>query len=126
MAADRPAANADLIGHSTLNLFNRLDEVLHQRTRLALLCALSWNGELDFNQLRSTLGLSDGNLARHITVLQAADLVETDKRTDGHRRRTYISLTPLGEASLDSHLRILGEISETHRGQSDARPSVAG
>jgi len=115
-----------VVGRPTLNLFDHLDDVVHQRTRLGVLCALSWNRELDFNGLRSTLCLSDGNLARHITVLQAADLVETDKRIEGHRRRTYISPTPLGDASLEAHLRILGIIARTHQGWMNGRLDATG
>jgi len=103
------------IGASPTELFLSLEEVVHQRTRLALLCVLVWRGELDFNSLRDVLSLSDGNLARHITVLQAADLVETDKRTEGHRRRTYITATEQGSAALDSHVEAMARIVCAHQ-----------
>lgn len=100
---------------STVDLFLTLDEVVHQRTRLAVLCVLRWRGELDFNTLRDELALSDGNLARHVTVLRAADLVETTKRTEGRRRRTYITATEQGAAALDAHVDAMANIVNVHQ-----------
>jgi DNA-binding MarR family transcriptional regulator len=87
-----------------------LDEVVHQRTRLALLCELSAVRDLDFNTLRDRLRLSDGNLARHLTVLKAAALIATDKRTEGTRRRTYARLTDAGRAALRNELHVLAAL----------------
>lgn len=101
-------------GGCPAELFLTLDEVVHQRTRLAVLCVLRWRGELDFNTLRDALALSDGNLARHITVLRAADLVETAKRTEGRRRRTYICTTKQGFEALNSHVEAMAEIVRAH------------
>lgn len=84
-----------------------LDEIVHQRTRLALLCELSAVHELDFNSLRDRLRLSDGNLARHLTVLKAAALVDTVKRTEGPRRRTFAHLTDAGKSALHKELHLL-------------------
>jgi DNA-binding MarR family transcriptional regulator len=57
--------------------------------------------------MKALLGLSDGNLARHLTVLRAAAFVVLEKRTEGVRRRTYASLTPRGVEALAEEFRLL-------------------
>jgi hypothetical protein len=45
-----------------------LDDVIHQRSRLGIIVVLAEAGGADFTYLRDTLGLTDGNLGRHIQV----------------------------------------------------------
>jgi DNA-binding transcriptional ArsR family regulator len=90
-----------------------LDDVVHQRTRLALLCELNAAGELDFNSMKDLLCLSDGNLARHLTVLRAAGLIDLEKRVEGaasahlrHAHRKGIRRTGRGiRAARKAHRR---------------------
>jgi hypothetical protein len=42
-----------------------LDRLIHERTRLALVSALAANTLLTFNDLKSLLAISDGNLSAH-------------------------------------------------------------
>lgn len=129
-ASDRSEAVAshELGCNRHFDMFTSLDEIVHQRTRLSLLCVLCWRGELDFNTLRDTLELSDGNLARHITVLRAADMVETEKRTEGRRRRTYIRLTDLGCGALEEQVASMAAIVASHGAHADIadRTELAG
>ncbi len=46
-----------------------LDDVIHQRVRLGVLSILAQTREADFTYLRDTLGVTDGNLGRHLDVL---------------------------------------------------------
>jgi DNA-binding transcriptional ArsR family regulator len=101
---DLPAGSEPML---PLNPCLCLDDVVHQRTRLALLCELDAAGELDFNSLKALLGLSDGNLARHLTVLRAASLVDLEKRIEGGRRRTFASLTARGTDALQEEFKLL-------------------
>jgi DNA-binding transcriptional ArsR family regulator len=87
-----------------------LDDVVHQRTRLALLCELNAAGELDFNSMKDLLCLSDGNLARHLTVLRAAGLIDLEKRVEGRRRRTYATLTGKGSDALAEEFALLEKL----------------
>ena len=52
--------------------FDRLDDVVHQRTRLGVLTILAEVDSAAFTYLRDELGLSDGNLSRHLRVLEEA------------------------------------------------------
>lgn len=80
-----------------------LDELVHQRARLGILAMLREAAKVDFVRLRDTLGLTDGNLARHIQVLSEAGLVSTKKA----QSRTWVSLTAAGKRAFDKELAAL-------------------
>jgi DNA-binding MarR family transcriptional regulator len=80
-----------------------LDELVHQRARLGILAMLREAAKVDFVRLRDTLGLTDGNLARHLQVLNEAGLVTTKKA----QSRTWVSLTAAGRKAFDKELDLL-------------------
>jgi DNA-binding MarR family transcriptional regulator len=88
----------------------QLDDVVHQRVRLGILAVLAEAKRADFGYLRDALDLSDGNLSRHIQVLQEADLVSVEKGYEGRRPRTWVSATRRGRSALDAELRSLREL----------------
>jgi len=73
-----------------------LDPVFHERVRLGILVLLVQADELDFTTLREALGVTDGNLAQHLRVLEEAGVVAVRKTFVGRRPRTYYRLTPAG------------------------------
>lgn len=83
------------------------EEIVHQRTRLAILAILSEAGEADFAFLRKTLGLTDGNLGRHLEILVEAGYVSARKGYDGRRSRTWARLTPKGQSALQVEVATL-------------------
>jgi hypothetical protein len=87
-----------------------LDEVVHQKTRLALLTVLDESGRADFAYLKRTLGLTDGNLGRHLDVLAEQSLIMISKVIDGRRARTWAAITPLGHGALAAEMKALAEI----------------
>jgi DNA-binding MarR family transcriptional regulator len=88
----------------------RLDDTVHQRVRLGILAVLQEAKRADFTYLRDALGLSDGNLSRHVQVLEEAGLVKVEKGFEGRRPRTWISATRAGRAALDVELRALRDL----------------
>ncbi|HET6818425.1 MAG TPA: transcriptional regulator [Mycobacteriales bacterium] len=80
------------------------DESVHQPNRLAILVVLREAGRADFGYLKQTLGLTDGNLGRHLSSLEEAGLVELSKGFEGRRPRTWAKLTPKGRRALDAEL----------------------
>ena len=82
-------------------------EVVHQRSRLAVLTVLYEVGEADFGELRQVTGLSDGNLSRHLTVLEDAGLVDIRKGFVGRRPRTWVNMTSAGRTAYEHELQIL-------------------
>lgn len=88
----------------------RLDDTTHQRTRLGILAILSETTRADFAYLRNALGLTDGNLSRHLSVLEEAGLVAVTKVFEGRRPRTWAQSTRKGKAALDRELHALRDL----------------
>jgi DNA-binding MarR family transcriptional regulator len=88
----------------------RLDDTVHQRVRLGILAVLREAGRADFGYLRDALELTDGNLSRHIAVLEQAGLVKVDKGFEGKRPRTWVQATRAGRAALKAELAALQEL----------------
>jgi DNA-binding MarR family transcriptional regulator len=88
----------------------RLDDTVHQRVRLGILAVLSEVARADFGYLRGALELTDGNLSRHLTVLEQAGLVQVEKGFEGRRPRTWVVATPAGRKALQEEMQALREL----------------
>jgi DNA-binding MarR family transcriptional regulator len=95
--------------HPTLELV----EVVHQRVRLGILAVTVEAGQVDFGYLKQRLELTDGNLSRHLQVLEGADLVKVVKGYEGKRPRTWVKATAAGREALDAELNALRELLTT-------------
>jgi DNA-binding MarR family transcriptional regulator len=93
----------------------QLDDTVHQRVRLGILAVLSEARRADFGYLRDALELTDGNLSRHLAVLEQAGLVKVEKRFEGKRPRTWVQSTRAGRAALKAELKALRELMERVR-----------
>ena len=89
-----------------------IDPVIHERVRLAIVSALAVAPEMSFNDLKSTLGLSDGNLSAHATSLQKAGYIEIGKTFKGRRPHTTMRLTALGQEAFRGYVETLRKIIE--------------
>lgn len=85
----------------------RLDDTVHQRVRLGILAVLVEAARVDFGYLRGELGLTDGNLSRHLRVLEDAGLVSAEKTFEGRRPRTWVAVTAQGRAALEAEVAAL-------------------
>jgi DNA-binding MarR family transcriptional regulator len=88
----------------------RLDDTVHQRVRLGILAVLSEASRADFGYLRDALELTDGNLSRHLAVLEAAGLVKVEKTLDGKRTRTWVQATKVGKQALQAEVAALRDL----------------
>ena len=84
-----------------------LDDVVHHRTRLGILAVLREVDRAEFGYLRDALGLTDGNLSRHLRTLEAAGHIQVRKGYQGKRPRTWLRLTTHGTKALDQELAAL-------------------
>lgn len=84
-----------------------LDERIHQRTRLGILGVLTEAGSVSFTHLRDTLDLSDGNLSRHLRVLEDGDLITIRKSFKGRVPQTTVVATAKGREALAAYLDTL-------------------
>jgi DNA-binding MarR family transcriptional regulator len=88
----------------------RLDDTVHQRVRLGILAVLTEARRADFAYLRDALDLTDGNLSRHIAVLEQAGLVKVEKGFEGKRPRTWVEATRSGRKALAAEVSALREL----------------
>ena len=87
-----------------------IDAVIHERARLAIVAALAVSAELSFNELKSMLGLTDGNLSAHSRTLDEAGYVVVEKSFRGRRPYTALRLTPKGRKAFSRYLETLRQI----------------
>jgi DNA-binding MarR family transcriptional regulator len=88
----------------------RLDDTVHQRVRLGILAVLSEARRADFSYLREALELTDGNLSRHLQVLEEAGLVKVEKGFEGRRPRTWVEATRQGRRALEAEMSALRDL----------------
>ena len=99
--------------------YEGLDRILHEKARLGILTSLSTRPEgLLFGDLRRLCALTDGNLNRHLEVLQEAGLVEIWKRFEGKRPQTLVRLSREGRRRF---LEYLGELEKVLKDAKKAR-----
>lgn len=86
---------------------NLIDEVIHQRTRLAIMATLTGLESLDFNDLKAQLGLTDGNLSTHLAALERSGYVAIKKSFRGRKPRTTVAQTTTGRKALTNYVNLL-------------------
>lgn len=107
--------------------YGGLDRVMHEKARLGLLMSLMTHSKslakgpakgLAFSDLKKLCGLTDGNLSRHLHVLQEAGLVEIVKTFKDARPHTQVRVTAGGRK------RFLDYLGELERVVRDAAPAA--
>lgn len=91
--------------------YDGLDRVIHEKARLGLLTSLMAHPKgLSFADLKQLCALTDGNLSRHLQVLQEAGLVEVIKGYEGNRPHTTCRLTKSGRKRFLDYLSVLEQL----------------
>ena len=81
-----------------------LNVLVHHRIRLGIVSALAGVESLSFNELKSLLKLTDGNLSVHSRKLEDAGYIAVEKKFEGRVPRTEYRLTAAGRAALERYL----------------------
>lgn len=77
--------------------YEGIDRVIHEKARLSIVASLASHPDgLLFNDLKDLCALTDGNLSRHLTVLQDAGVVDVKKSFQNNRPQTMCKLTAPG------------------------------
>lgn len=88
--------------------YEGLDRVFHEKARLGMLTSLAAHPKgLAFGELKQLCGLTDGNLSRHLKVLEDAGLVEIRKGYEKNRPHTACRLTKGGRKRFFEYLSVL-------------------
>lgn len=91
--------------------YDGLDRVLHEKARLGILTSLAAKVDgLVFSDLKALCNLTDGNLSRHLTVLQEAGIVEIQKGFRGRRPQTLCRLTEEGRKRYLDYVAVLESV----------------
>lgn len=98
--------------------YEGLDRVLHEKARLGILTALLNRPEgLRFTELKALCSLTDGNLSRHIQVLQDSGLIQVWKGKEDGRSQTLVRLSKQGRRQFVAYLSELQRVIEDARRQ---------
>lgn len=89
------------------NPFDNLDKVLEHRLRLQIMSVLVTNDVFDFNTLKETLNVTDGNLASHIKALEKEKYLSVNKTFVDRKPNTKYKITERGRTSFKKHLDAL-------------------
>jgi DNA-binding HxlR family transcriptional regulator len=91
--------------------YEGLDRAIHEKARLGVLTSLMAHPSgLAFADLKQLCGLTDGNLSRHLQVLQDAGMVEIIKGYAGNRPHTQCRLTHAGRQRFLDYLAVLEQV----------------
>jgi DNA-binding transcriptional ArsR family regulator len=93
------------------------DRVIHERTRLGIVSALAVNPSLTFNELKSILEMTDGNVSVHARKLEEAGYLTTKKSFEGRMPRTEYALTASGRRALEKYLNHMEALIKATRGR---------
>lgn len=92
-----------------------LNKIFDNRVRLSLMSALVVNEALEFTALRRLLGLTDGNLAAHVSVLERNGYVRVAKEFVGRKPQTTYRVTDRGRRAFERHLDALERLIKESR-----------
>src|SRR6201988_2687379 len=91
--------------------YDGLDRVIHEKARLGLMTSLMAHPKgLVFGDLKQLCGLTDGNLSRHLQVLEEAGLIEIQKGYDHNRPQTVCRITAEGRRRYLDYLKVLEQV----------------
>jgi DNA-binding HxlR family transcriptional regulator len=89
--------------------FQKLDKIIHEKWRLAIMALLASRRSWSFQELKAELKMSDGNLITHMRTLHKQGLVSVTKEFHGRPQTTY-SLTAKGRTAFREHINSLEQI----------------
>ena len=106
--------------------YEGLDRIIHEKARLGVLTSLMAHPKgLVFADLKRLCGLTDGNLSRHLQVLEEAGLVDILKGYDDKRPQTICKITANGRRRFLSYLSVLEQVVRDAAETSKDTPALA-
>jgi DNA-binding MarR family transcriptional regulator len=84
-----------------------INKDFESRARLGIMSVLMVEESVDFNFLKETLQLTDGNLASHLRALEEAAYLRVEKQFVGRKPNTRYQATAEGKEAFKNHLDAL-------------------
>ena len=95
------------------DLISGINKVFESRVRLGIMSVLIVNDSYDFNSLKETLDVTDGNLASHLKALEEKGMIRVNKQFIGRKPNTTYSATEAGISDFKQHLKALETLINT-------------
>ena len=92
------------------NPIENLNKTFDSRVRLGIMSALMVNAEINFNDLKELIQVTDGNLASHIKALEDSGYIKVNKGFVGRKTNTVYTATKAGEKAFRAHLDALEQM----------------
>lgn len=89
------------------NPIEQLNKIFDSRIRLGIMSALIVNTEINFNELKELIKVTDGNLASHLKTLEDNNYIKVEKGFIGRKTNTTYSITKAGSKAFRMHLDAL-------------------
>ncbi len=89
------------------NPITGLNKIFDNRIRLGVMSILMVNEEVNFNDLKQMLEVTDGNLATHLLNLEENGFLKVHKGFIGKKTNTTYSVTKAGEKAFNEHITAL-------------------
>lgn len=96
------------------NPIQNLNKILDSRIRLGIMSALIVNDNMNFNELKELIEVTDGNLASHLKTLEDNEYVKVEKGFIGRKTNTTYSVTKAGQKAFKAHLEALEQMIKLH------------
>jgi DNA-binding transcriptional ArsR family regulator len=91
--------------------YDGLDRIIHEHARLSLLTSLVTHSQgLSFGELKQLCALTDGNLSRHLQVLEEAKLITVLKGVEQNRPLTLCRITAVGRKRYIDYFAVLERV----------------
>jgi DNA-binding HxlR family transcriptional regulator len=92
-----------------------LNKTFESRIRLGIMSALMVNADMNFNDLKELLQITDGNLASHLKGLEESGFLKVQKGFIGRKTNTTYAVTKAGEKAFKTHLDALEKMIKSAR-----------
>lgn len=86
------------------NPISGLNKIFDNRIRLGVMSALAVNEEINFNDLKQLLEVTDGNLATHLQNLEDNGFIKVRKGFIGRKTNTTYAITKAGQKAFADHI----------------------
>src|SRR3954470_5071916 len=92
------------------NPIGQLNKIFDSRIRIGIMSALMVNEDVSFNDLKTLIDVTDGNLASHLKTLEDNSYIKVEKSFIGRKTNTSYSVTRSGEKAFKVHIDALEKI----------------
>ena len=93
-----------------INPIGQLNKIFDSRIRIGIMSALMVNENVNFNDLKALIDVTDGNLATHLKTLEENNFIKVQKGFIGRKTNTLYYITKAGEKAFRAHIDALEKI----------------